>query len=401
MTLPPERKLLTRAVSWVFAWSASLSVLAADPAIDCDFPGGNIVVERIEGENVYVHQDPRDTEGFWFYWCFRVREAAGRTLAFHFTKGNVLGVLGPAASVDGGATWTWLGPECMNGPSFTYTVPKDVVEVRFSLGMPYQESDLKAFFQRHAGNVSMKVEPHATSRKGRAVSRLRLGKLDGPPSHRVMITCRHHACEMMASWMLEGLLEEVLADSEDGRWLRDNVEFLVVPMMDLDGVEDGDHGKNRRPHDHNRDYMGESIYPEVAALREFAPAWADGRLRISLDMHCPWIRGGNNEELFFVGVEPPEIWAAVLRLSRILEETQTGPLFFDPKHNIPLGQSWNTLAQPRSNSRWAALLPGIEVATTIELPYALAGGHPVTKESARVLGHDLARTIRRYLDRQN
>jgi len=49
----------------------------------------------------------------------------------------------------------------------------------------------------------------------------------------------------MASWALEGLIEEVLADTADGRWLRERVEFLMVSLMDLDGVEDGDQGKNR------------------------------------------------------------------------------------------------------------------------------------------------------------
>ncbi|MDY0169060.1 MAG: M14 family zinc carboxypeptidase [Thermoguttaceae bacterium] len=398
MKLHDFQRWSTPTVLLLGAWSAGLSAVAAGPVIDCEFPGGNIIVERIEGDNVYLHQDPRDTEGFWFYWYFRVREAAGRTLTFHFTKGNVLGVLGPAISVDGGAAWSWLGPESMREASFTYTFPADAAEVRFCLAVPYQEADLRAFLERHAGNASLVVEPHATSRKGRAVSRLRVGKLDEPARHRVMLTCRHHSCEMMASWALEGIIDEVLADTANGQWLRANVEFLVVPMMDLDGVKDGDQGKNRRPHDHNRDYMGESIYPEVAALRAFVPGWADGRLRLSLDMHCPWIRGGNNEELFFVGVAPPDIWTATMRFSKILQETQTGPLIHDPKNDLAHGQAWNTLAEPRSCSRWAALLPGIEVATSIEIPYARAGGRPVTRESAHALGRDLARAIRRYLE---
>src|SRR5262247_3923851 len=77
--------------------------------VDADIPGGNIVVDKIEGDTVSVHQDLRDTQGHWFYWQFRVRGAQGRTLTFQFTKGDVVGVLGPAMSVDGGESWTWLG----------------------------------------------------------------------------------------------------------------------------------------------------------------------------------------------------------------------------------------------------------------------------------------------------
>ena len=59
---------------------------ASSVQIDANFPGGNIVVERMEGDTVFLHQDLRETAGDWFYWCFRVRGAAGRTLQFQFTS---------------------------------------------------------------------------------------------------------------------------------------------------------------------------------------------------------------------------------------------------------------------------------------------------------------------------
>ena len=77
-------------------------------AVDADFPGGNVVVEKIEGDTVFLRQDVRDTKGSWFYWCFRVRNAAGRMLTFQF-PGDLIGVRGPAVSIDAGKTWAWLG----------------------------------------------------------------------------------------------------------------------------------------------------------------------------------------------------------------------------------------------------------------------------------------------------
>ena len=367
------------------------------PIVDCDFPGGNVIFERIEGDSVYLRQDPRDTSGFWFYWCFRVRGAAGRSLAFNFTGGNVLGVRGPAVSTDGGKRWAWLGAESMQGASFTYRFPDDAGDVRFCLAMPYQEANLQEFLDRHAGNPHLKVEQHSTTKKGRKTERLRLGCLDAEPEHRVLLTCRHHCCEMMAGWALEGILEAVLADSPDGRWFRERVQIAAIPFMDKDGVEDGDQGKNRKPHDHNRDYQGESIYPSVAALKEFVPRWSQGRLRLAVDMHCPYIRGGGNEQVFIVGNPSPEARQQQERFSSILQQEQTGPLVHDPKYNIPWGQSWNTLKEPRSSSRWMSLLPGIWLGTSIEIPYANVAGRVVTIETARALGNDLARAIRQYL----
>jgi hypothetical protein len=374
------------------------------PRIDADFPGGNIIVERIEGDHVYLHQDQRDTPGFWFYWYFRVRGAAGRRLTFHFAEGNVLGVRGPAVSTDGGETWAWLGAESMDGASFAYSFPAEADEARFCLAVPYQEGNLHEFLGRHKDDPHLIVEDHSTTKKGRKTERLRLGKLDGQPQHRVLLTARHHSCEMMASWALEGLIDAVLADTPDGLWFRENVELAIIPFMDKDGVEDGDQGKNRKPHDHNRDYLGESIYPSVAALKQFVPQWSQGKLRLAFDLHCPYIRGGgdgpsSNERIFFVGNPSQEIWDRQQQFCRVLQEVQTGPLVYDPKNNLPWGQKWNTLKEPRSCSRWTATLPGILVATTIEIPYANVAGTPVTPESARALGHDLARAIRVYLEK--
>ena len=77
----------------------------AELEIDAAFPGGNILVDRIEGDAVHLRQDLRDTAGDWFYWAFRVRGAAGRTLAFTFVT-DKFAARGPAISDDGGRTST-------------------------------------------------------------------------------------------------------------------------------------------------------------------------------------------------------------------------------------------------------------------------------------------------------
>ena len=79
--------------------------------VDKDMPAGNIALERIEGDDVYVHQELRDTKGEWFYWAFRVKGAQGRTLTFSFTNkksgGGPVGVRGPVVSTDGGKTFSY------------------------------------------------------------------------------------------------------------------------------------------------------------------------------------------------------------------------------------------------------------------------------------------------------
>ena len=368
--------------------------------IDADYPGGNILFERIENDVVHVRQDLRDTEGWWFYWNFRVRGAASRLLTFRFTDRNPIGVRGPAVSTDGGASWSWLGSQAVDGPSFRYAFGRDANDVRFCFAIPYQEADLKRFLDRHAANASLQLDTLCKTHKGRTVERLHAGKLAGEPEYRVLVTCRHHACETMASWSLEGLMEGLLSDTDDGAWLRWNVELMAIPFMDKDGVEDGDQGKNRRPHDHNRDYAGEAIYREVRALRELVPHWSRGRLRVAIDLHDPHIRGPHNDVIYQVGSRNAATWEEQRAFGAILEAARTGPLPYHAKDDLPFGQAWNK-AQNYSAGRgfgsWAGELKDIRLATTIELPYADASGGEVTPATARAFGRDLARAIAKYL----
>jgi len=358
--------------------------------VDAELPGGNIVVDKIDGDAVSLHQDLRDTAGDWFYWEFRVRGAQGRTLSFTFTKGNVIGVLGPAMSADGGATWTWLGKESVQGTSFRHAFPADAKDVRFCVSLPYFETDLKRFLDRHA---DIKVETLCETKKGRKVERLRLGS--GPA--RLLFTARHHACEMIASYVLEGLLEEALADA----WYRESTEILAIPFVDKDGVEDGDQGKNRKPRDHNRDYSGDSVHESTKALREYAPGWTQGKLTFAMDLHCPTLRGDHNETIYLVESEDAENSKRIQKLSQILESTQKGPLLYRAKDNVPFGTAWNTAAnfkQGTNMARWSQTLPGAPTTVTLEVSYANANGTTVTADSARALGRDLARAIRMLLE---
>ncbi len=394
---------LNRCLVLVFLFlSVPASLAAGEIRVDCNFPGGNIIVEGVDEDVIRLRQDRRDTSTWWFYWCFRVRGAEGQTLRFDFTDGQPIGVRGPAVSTDGGQTWAWLGADSGNSRSFSYRFSADQDDVRFAYTIPYLQSDWQRFLAAHKDNARLRAETLCRSRKGRPVECAYVGSPNTSPQHRVLITARHHACESMASFALEEVVRTILTgDTEEGRWLAENVEMLVVPFVDKDGVEDGDQGKNRRPRDHNRDYSGQSIYPETAALCKLVPKWNNGKLHLTLDLHCPWIRGKHNEEIYIVGSSDKRIWAEQQRFGKILEETCTGTLPYRAADNLAFGTAWNTggnYSQGTSFSRWAGGLPSVRLAASFELPYANARGAVVNAESARAFGRDLARALGRYLE---
>ncbi len=364
---------------------------AAEVVIDADYPGGNIILERTEGDTIYLRQDIRDSS-WWFYWNFRVRGAAGRTLRFQFTNKDVIDLQGPAVSMDEGASWTWLGSGSVKAATFTYTFGAEADSVRFCYAIPYLEADLLRFLAGYKDHPHLAVETLCQDRSGRDVERLRLGKIEGEPQYRVALTNRHHSCEMMTSWVLEGIMAAILADDEDGRWFQQNVEVVAVPFMDKDGVEAGDQGKNRRPHDHARDYTYTPIYPSVQAVMKFLPAWSEGKLRIALDLHDPFIR---DNKIFWVH-NPDEPYRANTRAFLAhLDAVQQGPLKYSPANDKVWPSNWK--GWDKTPMAWFRTLPGVTVSTALELPYSTNAGMQVTPERCRAFGHDIARAIRRYL----
>lgn len=377
----------------------STALSGGDLEVDAQFPGGNILVEKIEEDTIFLCQDQRDTPAPWFYWSFRVRGAGGRHLKFQFTKGPVLGPRGPAVSTDAGRTWRWLETETANEDSFQYRFAEDAHDVRFSFAVPYQETDFHTFLERYRQHPQLRVETMVRTPKGREVELLRVGRLDGKASHRVLLTARHHSCESIANFVLEGILQSVLADSVEGKWLREQVEFVAVPFVDKDGVEDGDQGKLRQPYDHWLDYAGESRYASVRELRRRFAEPPDLRIDVALDLHCPARR---DKLIYFATGSNSRIAAEGSRLSEMLEQNQRGPLKHHPQNNLPYGKGWNvpaTYGERKSVTLWAEGLPGMRLAATIEVPYATVDEQEVTPERARLFGADLIETLRVYLER--
>ena len=370
--------------------------------VETRFPGGNAIIETISGDTVQLRPDSRNAETGWFYWSIRVRGAAGKTLNFVFSDQDPLGVYGPAVSVDEGLTWQWLNDQDNRADSFRCSFPQAAPSVRLSSCLNY--TDLH--WQRFCGSIAkhstcVREDILCFSNQGRAVPRLHVGRLDGKARFRALLTARHHACETMANFVLEGLTLAILDDTPAGAWFRENVELVALPFMDRDGVEAGDPGKGRQPHDHNRDYGSNNLYPETRALREFARQWSDNRLSFMADLHSPWIRGQKHERIYQIAKLDPTLWAEQRYFGDMLANAIHGPLPFSNKDDAYFGDEWRVMDGRTSGvcaADWFAKLPGMRLSTSFEIPYANCDGVCVTADGVRAFGNDLATTIRQYLN---
>jgi hypothetical protein len=373
--------------------------------VDGDYPGGNVLVRRIEDGRLVVEQDRRDTTEWWFWWNFRVRGAAGRTLTVEFAdQGGPVGPNGPAMSLDR-RHWRWAWQADGRGPCsehdrrhFVIRVPRGADTVYLAFSFPYQLEDFQRFAARFRRCRDLRVTTLATTRAGRRAPLITIGRSREAKYH-VLFCCRHHACESVASFVLEGAIEWIL--SREGEVLRRSTGLTVVPFVDLDGVEAGDQGKSRAPHDHNRDYTPSPIYPTVAAVERIVDDLSRRGLAVYLDFHCPWIRRGANEAAFLV--EPPEPHAAHLReLSGILRRTNDSPIPFTGRFDLPSGVDWNVSepGRPTSTSYVCRRDTGsLLLAATLETSYSLAEGVVVTPEGARRFGRAVGRAMAEFLAR--
>lgn len=360
-----------------------------------DFPGGNLSIKKVKNDTIWVQPDTRDSEGFWFYWYFAAKYSSGKSLTFIFPP-NCFTHAGVSISLDGGKNWNWEYDNAFHQNKFTYTF-KSNEEVRFCMSIPYIQKNWEEFVSKYKNDPYFYQSYLAKTKKGRNVEMLLIRNPKKTPKAKVLLTARHHACEMMANYVMEGIIDYIMQSS----WLKENIEFMCIPFMDKDGVEEGDQGKNRKPRDHNRDYNYISIHETTSAIKELVPLWSENKLKIMLDLHCPWIHSGQNDSIFIVGSNSKNLEKKQLYFSNLLKENNKSELIYSPSSFCYYGSKpWTIPSYPIvgiKSTTWASHLKGIDLSTSLEFPYAVSGNQIINKTNARSFGKDLGATIEQYL----
>jgi hypothetical protein len=348
------------------------------------FPTGNGVVATHDNE-VVLDRDLRDSTGERWYWHVRLTADQDVTVPVRLSRPGLLGQFGPTVRTAGEYSWLWS----VAGPDDAFELQVAVgTAVHASATIPYGPRDLAAFRGRQGD--ALRWGMLTLSEGGRPVTVVRVS---APKAQRViLLTCRHHACEAMASFVMEGAIEQFVALRREGDAVARDSELIAVPMIDVDGVHEGDQGKARRPWDHNRDYGATSRYRAVSALR--AMVAREHRSVYALDLHTPGLRGDIEEQPYVVASTDTGDAEAATELLTLLTADDTsrglgtaGLLHFD--------QEWNSSAShgQRCCAAWLRSLPVTRLATTIEYPNAVDRGLPISPADARGFGMILVRSL--------
>ena len=364
---------MKRLLSVVFLAIIAIQV-QAEPIVEIqtNFPGGNAVITKNMGSEVHIEPDLRGDRP-WFYWLIEARAVRAGKVNFVLPekvigfKNGAIGFQGPAISRDLGKSWNWMGRESVNENRFSLEFTKPGETIQLGVTIPYTTADLQSFLSEHRSNPHLKTGILTKSKNDRPVELIQIGKR-GPGKKPILITGRHHASETMASFAVEGMLAEAMSEeSEFGKTFRERHVLFCVPIVDKDGVEAGDQGKNRRPHDHNRDYTDAPIYPEVAAIQKLHQT---EQFVYALDVHCPTLVMDIHQVMYFVGakIHPPKNQEKVSAFAKEIDqrlppEAPHGPLVWlrDEVRISP------------KNSRWFAFQKSMIMSATLEIPFAPKG----------------------------
>ena len=320
----------------LYALSALLMLTGPASALDLqvgtDFEGGSARVESVDQAARVIRFMPGGdpARGWPCWWYLRVDGVAkGERVTLDLagsdrpvrnqgkSTGKPLGanwaMPARAAFSTDRRTWRHTEPGRHEGGRIRYEVAGDGGPLWVAWGPPFTPEDTDRLLEESAKTLPAATSPFdlARTRGNRQVRGLRVNEAANLAPAAIWIQARQHAWESGSSWVARGLVEWLLGEDDDARWLRRRAEVFVVPIMDVDNAATGNGGKEADPRDHNRDWDDTPVYPEVAAaqdrLRELARS---GRLTLFVDLHNP--APGDARPFFFVGPaellpEPSEV----------------------------------------------------------------------------------------------
>jgi hypothetical protein len=204
--------------------------------------------------------------------------------------------------------------------------------------IPYPLSRLERFLDEIRSHPAAKVETICLTPEKRPLYVVTIPGFAEQDRSRpvVWILARQHAFETGGSWAAEGLIRFLLSDDPEALELRRKVLFKVCPMVNPDGVTDGNTRFNANGVDLNRHWNASDPLssdpkraPEIALLKQAIVDWSrQHRLDLFINIHnndMVW-----NDQGDYISFAPPARDAEARRLEALLREqtVYTGP--FDP-----------------------------------------------------------------------
>ncbi|OMJ87122.1 hypothetical protein SteCoe_11195 [Stentor coeruleus] len=188
--------------------------------------------------------------------------------------------------------------------SFTYNFPHKSDTVYFAYSYPYTYSDLMQDLQiiENLPFVTRKLLCYSIA--GNRCDYLTVTNPSTPEEIKsrkgIVISARVHPGETVGSWMMKGVLDFITSDCDEAKDLRQKYVFKIIPMLNPDGVINGNYRCGLAGVDLNRRWKSPSkkLHPTIYASKKLIQNFACER---SIDFVCDFHGHSRRKNIFTYG----------------------------------------------------------------------------------------------------
>jgi hypothetical protein len=178
--------------------------------------------------------------------------------------------------------------------TFTHTFDYDDDQVFFAYSMPYTYTDLNEYLCQ-IQSLNLKYVKRNTlcrtiaGNKCEYLTITNKGSIqEDKEKQGIVLSARVHPGESNSSWIMKGVIDFLISDDSKASELRDKFVFKIIPMLNPDGVINGNYRCSLAGCDLNRrwKYPSESLHPTVFHTKQLIVKMDEERgLAMFCDIH--------------------------------------------------------------------------------------------------------------------
>jgi hypothetical protein len=196
--------------------------------------------------------------------------------------------------------------------TFTYEFAAAQDSVYFAYSVPYTYSQLKDYLNAlEADPLRGPLVTRKTLCRTIAGNRCEALTITNPGSlldldarMGVVVSARVHPGETVGSWMMHGVLDYLTSAAPEANHLRELFVFKIVPMLNPDGVINGNHRTNLTGADLNRrwKYPSKLLHPTIYSMKRMIKQFA---CKTDIEVICDFHGHSRKKNIFMYGCNLP------------------------------------------------------------------------------------------------
>jgi hypothetical protein len=197
--------------------------------------------------------------------------------------------------------------------TFTYEFTASHDTVFFAYSVPYTYTQLNDFLKTiEADSSRCQFVTRKTLCRTLAGNKCEYLTITNPGSRDdidtrrgVVVSARVHPGETVGSWMMHGLLDFLTSAAPEANAMRDLFLFKIVPMLNPDGVVNGNHRTNLTGADLNRrwKYPSKLLHPTIYSMKRMIKSFAS---KSDLEIICDFHGHSRKKNVFIYGCNIPK-----------------------------------------------------------------------------------------------